>query len=80
MAGLAELGYKVMVVGCDPKSDSTRLLLGGLAQKPVLDTLREEGEVGLSRIYAGESLTSLKGRRGGLSRACCGKGQGEGCL
>lgn len=33
-----------MVVGCDPKADSTRLLLGGLAQKTVLDTLREEGE------------------------------------
>ena len=33
-----------MVVGCDPKADSTRLLLGGLAQKSVLDTLREEGE------------------------------------
>jgi len=35
---------KVTVVGCDPKADSTRLLLGGLAQKSVLDTLREEGE------------------------------------
>jgi len=33
-----------MVVGCDPKADSTRLLLGGLAQKSVLQTLREEGE------------------------------------
>jgi len=33
-----------MVVGCDPKADSTRLLLNGLAQKTVLDTLREEGE------------------------------------
>ena len=33
-----------MVVGCDPKADSTRLLLGGLAQKTVLDTLRDEGE------------------------------------
>ncbi len=45
VAGLAEsLGRKVMVVGCDPKADSTRLLLGGLAQKTVLDTLREEGE------------------------------------
>jgi len=44
VAGLAELGRKVMVVGCDPKADSTRLLLGGLAQKSVLDTLREEGE------------------------------------
>ena len=43
-AGLVESGKKVMVVGCDPKADSTRLLLGGLAQKTVLDTLREEGE------------------------------------
>lgn len=43
-AGLVEKGNKVMVVGCDPKADSTRLLLGGLAQKTVLDTLREEGE------------------------------------
>ena len=44
VAGLAEMGNKVMVVGCDPKADSTRLLLGGLAQRSVLDTLREEGE------------------------------------
>ena len=43
-AGLAEMGKKIMVVGCDPKADSTRLLLGGLAQVSVLDTLREEGE------------------------------------
>lgn len=43
-AGLSELGKNIMVVGCDPKADSTRLLLGGLAQKTVLDTLREEGE------------------------------------
>ncbi len=43
-AGLVERGSKVMVVGCDPKADSTRLLLGGLAQKTVLDTLRDAGE------------------------------------
>ena len=43
-AGLATMGKHIMVVGCDPKADSTRLLLGGLAQKSVLDTLREEGE------------------------------------
>lgn len=43
-AGLVEMGKKVMVVGCDPKADSTRLLLGGLHQKTVLDTLRENGE------------------------------------
>ena len=44
VAGLAEMGRNVMVVGCDPKADSTRLLLGGLSQKSVLDTLRDEGE------------------------------------
>jgi len=44
VAGLAEMGRKVMVVGCDPKADSTRLLLGGLSQNTVLDTLRSEGE------------------------------------
>jgi len=44
VAGLAELGKKVMIVGCDPKADSTRLLLHGLAQRTVLDTLRDEGE------------------------------------
>ncbi len=60
VAALAEMGKKVMVVGCDPKADSTRLLLGGLAQKSVLDTLREEGEdVELEDIRScgyGESL------------------------
>lgn len=43
-AGLAEMGKKLMVVGCDPKADSTRLLLRTLAQRTVLDTLRETGE------------------------------------
>jgi nitrogenase iron protein NifH len=44
VAALAEMGKKVMIVGCDPKADSTRLMLGGLSQKTVLDTLRSEGE------------------------------------
>ena len=44
VAALAEMGKNMMVVGCDPKADSTRLLLGGLSQKTVLDTLRLEGE------------------------------------
>lgn len=44
VAALAEAGKHIMVVGCDPKADSTRLLLNGLNQKTVLDTLRDEGE------------------------------------
>ena len=43
-AALGEMGKHIMIVGCDPKADSTRLILGGLAQRTVLDTLREEGE------------------------------------
>ena len=35
-------------------------------------------EVGLSRIYSGEPLSSLKGRKGGLTHAC--KGMGKGCM
>lgn len=44
VAALAEAGKHIMVVGCDPKADSTRLLLHGLCQKTVLDTLRDEGD------------------------------------
>ena len=40
-AGLAEMKKNILVVGCDPKADSTRLLLGGLHQKTVLDTIRD---------------------------------------
>lgn len=65
VAALVEMGKKVMVVGCDPKADSTRLLLGGLAQKTVLDTLREEGEDvdldDIRRAGFGDSLCTESG-------------------
>ncbi|MBN2628043.1 MAG: nitrogenase iron protein [Spirochaetales bacterium] len=77
VAGLAEMGKKVMVVGCDPKADSTRLLLGGLAQKTVLDTLRDEGEdVELDDImkigYGNTSCTESGGPEPGVG--CAGRG------
>ena len=76
-AGLAELGKKIMVVGCDPKADSTRLLLNGLAQKTVLDTLREEGEVeDLSQIekvgFGGIRCVESGGPEPGVG--CAGRG------
>ena len=43
VAALAEMGKKIMIVGCDPKADSTRLMPGGLSQKTVLDTLEGRG-------------------------------------
>lgn len=35
---------KVFIHGCDPKADSTRLILGGMPQKTLMDMLRDEGE------------------------------------
>ena len=77
VAALAEMGRKVMVVGCDPKADSTRLLLGGLNQRTVLDTLREEGEdVELDDIlipgYAESMCTESGGPEPGVG--CAGRG------
>jgi nitrogenase iron protein NifH len=45
VAGLASLGKKVMIVGCDPKADSTRLMLHAKAQATVMDLVRERGTV-----------------------------------
>jgi nitrogenase iron protein NifH len=77
VAALAEMGKKVMVVGCDPKADSTRLLLGGLAQRSVLDTLREEGEdVELEDIRSGGFSETLCVESGGPEPGvgCAGRG------
>lgn len=40
-AALSEAGLQVMQIGCDPKSDSTSLLMGGQEVPTVLDVLRE---------------------------------------
>jgi len=77
VAALAEQGKKVMVVGCDPKADSTRLLLHGLAQRTVLDTLREEGEdVELDDVrkpgFGGTLCTESGGPEPGVG--CAGRG------
>lgn len=50
-AALSILGYRVMQIGCDPKSDSVKNLMGGEKIPTVLDKLREEdGEVTLEDI------------------------------
>lgn len=45
VAGLAELGNKVMIVGCDPKADSTRLILHSKAQTTIMSLAAEAGSV-----------------------------------
>src|SRR5512147_46624 len=45
VAALAEAGHKCMIIGCDPKADSTRLILNRKAQNTVMDMARERGSV-----------------------------------
>lgn len=43
-AALSHQGYRVMQIGCDPKSDSTKNLMKGVRIPTVLEQLREKGE------------------------------------
>ncbi|MCB9947576.1 MAG: nitrogenase iron protein [Rhodospirillaceae bacterium] len=45
LAALSELGQKILIVGCDPKADSTRLILHAKAQQTVLHLAAEAGSV-----------------------------------
>lgn len=45
VAGLAELGKNVMIVGCDPKADSTRLILHSKAQNTIMEMAAQAGTV-----------------------------------
>lgn len=45
VAALAEAGKKVMIVGCDPKADSTRLMLHAKAQNTIMHLAAEAGSV-----------------------------------
>lgn len=74
----AHFGKKVMVVGCDPKSDSTRLLMGRMVGETVLDALREtdEDELALEDIrgtgFAGVTCVESGGPEPGVG--CAGRG------
>ena len=45
VAAMAEAGKKVMIVGCDPKADSTRLILHSKAQNTIMEMAAEAGTV-----------------------------------
>jgi len=45
LAALAQLGQKILIVGCDPKADSTRLILHAKAQNSILSLAAEKGSV-----------------------------------
>ena len=49
-AALAQMGHTVMQIGCDPKSDSTRTLMGGVRIPTVLEQMRDRDDVTLDDI------------------------------
>lgn len=46
-AALSKMGYKVMQIGCDPKSDSTKNLMKGQKIPTVLDQIKKKGDDGI---------------------------------
>ena len=79
VAGLASIGKKVMIVGCDPKADSTRLILHAKAQNTVMDLVRERGTVEDLEVadvmkagYAGIKCVESGGPEPGVG--CAGRG------
>ncbi len=58
-AALTEQGLKVMMIGCDPKSDSTRSLRDDEDLPTVLDVLHEKeaGKLGLTELVMGKKVS-----------------------
>ena len=76
-AALADMGYKVMQSGCDPKADSTSSLHGGSEMTTVLDLVRErKNDFALEDMvregYGGVICVEAGGPTPGLG--CAGRG------
>lgn len=77
-AAFAEMGRRVCQIGCDPKNDSTRLLLGRICHDTVLDLERRRrgGEIALEEIvhkgYRGIKCIEAGGPEPGVG--CAGRG------
>ena len=79
VAALADAGKHVMIVGCDPKADSTRLILNEKMQMTVMDLARERGSVEdleledvLQRGFKGIQCAESGGPEPGVG--CAGRG------
>ncbi|HXY86917.1 MAG TPA: Ni-sirohydrochlorin a,c-diamide reductive cyclase ATP-dependent reductase subunit [Candidatus Acidoferrales bacterium] len=75
-AALSTMGKKIMQIGCDPKADSVRMLVGGKRQPSVLDTLRKDDEVKLDDVlkvgFGGIKCVESGGPEPGVG--CAGRG------
>ena len=67
-------GFKVMQIGCDPKSDSAITLMGGREIPTILDQIRNKGSRGISL----DDIV-LEGYNGVLAVECGGPTPGVGC-
>ena len=79
LAALVEMGQKILIVGCDPKADSTRLILNTKMQDTVLSLAAEAGSVedleleDVMKIgYKGIKCTEAGGPEPGVG--CAGRG------
>ncbi|MEL7052443.1 MAG: nitrogenase iron protein, partial [Cyanobacteria bacterium J06588_5] len=79
LAAMAEQGQRIMIVGCDPKADSTRLMLHSKAQTSVLQLAAELGAVEdvelddvLQEGYRGVKCVESGGPEPGVG--CAGRG------
>lgn len=75
-AALAAMGKRVMQIGCDPKADSTMLLMGGKRIPTVLDVMRKGGEPSLSDLVFESESKVLCSEAGGPTPGigCAGRG------
>jgi len=79
LAALGQIGKKVMIVGCDPKADSTRLILHAKAQTTIMELASEVGSVEdleledvLKEGYMGIKCVEAGGPEPGVG--CAGRG------
>ncbi|NPE28416.1 Ni-sirohydrochlorin a,c-diamide reductive cyclase ATP-dependent reductase subunit [Methanococcoides sp. SA1] len=75
-AACADEGYTVMIIGCDPKSDSSITLLGGKRIPTILDLLHDEKDVKEEDVvftgYNGVKCVEVGGPEPGIG--CAGRG------
>ena len=77
-AALAEEGLDILQIGCDPKHDSTRMLVHGTWIPTVLDLIRERGDANITiddvvyRGFAGVRCVEAGGPEPGIG--CAGRG------
>ena len=73
-AALSDRGHRVLQIGCDPKHDSTRLLLDGRLPRTILEYMKDVPE---SERHLGDVI--LQGYKGCLCAESGGPEPGVGC-